>query len=144
MHLEYQKLLRDYPDLAERLARYPERLFSGKEHSKPGSKAVFFCYALPAPGAVGSDAESADWTEEKGFTRWYLYDLATEQIQEEPAAIIQLIRSTPETARHCTMGKDSLVEFRKKLDKHIKDTYLKKVQAPQGVKPTLKAWMEIS
>lgn len=144
MHLEYQKLLQDYPDLAERLARYPGRLFSGKEHPKPGSKAVFFCYGLPAPGAVGSDAESAEWTEEKGFTRWYLYDLATEKIQEEPAAIIQLIRSTPETPRRCTMETNSLIEIRKKLDKHIKDTYLKKVQAPQGVKPTLKAWMEIS
>ena len=42
------------------------------------------------------------------------------------------------------MGKDSLVDIRKKLDKHIKDTYLKKVQAPQGMEPSLKAWMEIS
>jgi hypothetical protein len=42
------------------------------------------------------------------------------------------------------MGKDSLVDIRKKLDKHIKDTYLMKVQAPQGVKPTLKVRMEIS
>jgi len=30
------------------------------------------------------------------------------------------------------MAENSLVDIRKKLDKHIKDTYLKKVQAPQG------------
>jgi len=34
--------------------------------------------------------------------------------------------------------------IRQKVDKYIKDTYLRKVQAPQGVKPTLKAWMELS
>jgi len=30
------------------------------------------------------------------------------------------------------------------VDKHITNTYLKKVQAPIGVKPVLKAWMELS
>ena len=40
--------------------------------------------------------------------------------------------------------KETLSQIRKKVDKYIKDTYLKKVQAPQGVKPTLKAWMELS
>jgi hypothetical protein len=42
------------------------------------------------------------------------------------------------------MEKETLSDIRKKLDKRIKDTYFKKVQAPQGVKATLKAWMEIS
>lgn len=88
--------------------------------------------------------EANNWTEEKGFTRWYLYDLASGKIQEEPSTIIHLIRSAPETPRHCSIEKQSLIEIRKKIDKHIKDTYLKKVQAPQGVKPALKAWMEIS
>ena len=44
----------------------------------------------------------------------------------------------------CDTEKESLSEIRKKIEKHIKDTYLKKVQAPQGVRPTLKAWMELS
>jgi len=30
------------------------------------------------------------------------------------------------------------------LEKHIKDTYLKSLQAPIGVKPVLKAWMELN
>ena len=147
MHLEYQKLLKDDPELAQRLANLPGRVFSGKEHPRPNSKAIFFCYALPAPGAVGQSTEVSDaseWSDDKGFTRWYLYDLGTGNIEEEPSTIIDLIRSTPETPRHCSLERETLTEIRKKVEKLIKDTYLKKVQAPQGVKPSLKVWMELS
>ena len=147
MHLEYQKLLQDYPELAERLAVLPKRIFSGKAHPEPGTKAVFFCYALPAPGITAPDGDAAEasaWTEEKGFARWYLYDLASERIEEEPAAIIGFVRSTPETPRQNVMPQETLTDIRKSVEKHIKNSYLRRVQAPQGVKPTLKAWMEIS
>ena len=151
MHLEYQKLLQDYPDLAARLAALPGRVFSGKQHPSSGAKAVFFCYALPAPSAearaqdgVPTATEAFVWSEEAGYTRWYLYDLATEQITEEPAEIITLIRSTPETPRHRAIADQTLSEIRAKIEKHIKNTYFKKVQAPMGVKAKLKAWMEIS
>ncbi len=30
------------------------------------------------------------------------------------------------------------------VDKHIKNTYLKQIQTPIGVKPVLKCWMELS
>jgi hypothetical protein len=40
------------------------------------------------------------------------------------------------------MAPATLVEIRKKIEKHIKDSYFKQVQAPIGVKATLKAWME--
>jgi hypothetical protein len=83
-------------------------------------------------------------SEEAGPTRWYLYDLRAEKIEEEPARIIDLIRCDPETPRHCTMVRETLSEIRGKIEKHIKNTYLKQVQAPIGVKPTLKAWMELS
>ena len=32
----------------------------------------------------------------------------------------------------------------KTVEKHIKNAYLKRVQAPVGVKPTLSAWMELN
>lgn len=127
--------------------RSDPRPYNLSVHPEPLLKAVFFCYALPAPGAGNPACDATDaseWTEEKGFARWYLYDLATEKVEEEPAAIIDLIRSQPETPRYCSMERETLVEIRKKLEKRIKDTYLKKVQAPQGVKATLKAWMELS
>ena len=37
-----------------------------------------------------------------------------------------------------------LVEIRDTIEKHIKNTFLKRMQAPVGVRPILKAWMELS
>jgi superfamily II DNA or RNA helicase len=147
MHLEYQKLLQDYPDLEDRLNNLPGRVFSGKQHPSPGTKAVFFCYSLPAPPvqqAGESAADSSQWTDETGFTRWYLYDLADGKILEEPADIVNLIRSQPDTPRYRSLSDSTLSEIRAKLDQHIKNSYFKKVQAPVGVKARLKAWIELS
>ena len=98
MHLEYQKLFADNPGLEGRLNSLPGRVFSGKQHPNAECRAVFFCYALPAPAVQDRDRQSEDaqtWTEEAGFTRWYLFDLASEKITDEPGEIIDLIRSRP-------------------------------------------------
>lgn len=146
LHLEYQDIIQKNPELAARLSRFPKRVFSSKAHPSPNSKAVFFCYALPAH-RVGSSEDVQDasvWTEEAGFTQWYLYDLQSEQIKEEPTEIVSVIRSTPDTLRERNLEDKTLSDIRAKIEKHIKNTYLKKVQAPVGVKPILKTWMEIS
>lgn len=147
MRLEYQKLLKDNPDLLERIAALPGRVFSGKAHPSSGEKAVFFCYAMPAPPAPAEESKpdaKDTWTEDAGDTRWYLFDLATEKIAEDPAEIVKLIRCEPDTPRKHDMPNQTLSDIRAKVEKHIKNTYLKQVQAPIGVKPTLKAWMELS
>jgi superfamily II DNA/RNA helicase len=148
MHLEYQKLLSENPELEEHLNNLPGKVFSGKEHPQKDSKAIFFCYALPAPEAPAhdqeDDSEEREWSEEAGYTAWYLYDLATENIVTEPSEIIEIIRSEPQTPRICEIEQQTLSEIRKKVEKHIKNTYLKKVQAPIGVTPTLRAWMEMN
>jgi len=146
IHLEFQKLLQQHPDLEERLNNLPGRVFSGKQHPKPGSKAVFFCYALPAPTVKqdGKSEEKTEWTPEAGYTQWYLYNIENGNIITEPADIIDLIRSQPETPRFRSLPDLTLTEIRQKIEKEIKDSYLKKVQAPIGVKPVLKAWMELS
>jgi len=146
LHLEYQKLLQDNPGLAERLAALPGRVFSGKQHPKPASRAVFFCYALPAPKASQPGEEPAEsvWTEEAGYTSWYLYDLESKQIMEEASELVDVIRSKPDTPRHRSIPDGTLSEIRAEIEKHIKQTYFKKVQAPVGVKARLKAWMEVS
>jgi len=41
------------------------------------------------------------------------------------------------------MARPALTEIRRTLDAHVKNSYLKKVQAPVGVKSTLLAWMEL-
>ncbi|MBI3302509.1 MAG: DEAD/DEAH box helicase family protein [Deltaproteobacteria bacterium] len=147
MHLEYQQLLQDYPDLPVRLTALPGRVFSGKHHPVADTKAVFFCFALPAPGARAQEDERANasvWTEEAGNVKWYLYDLASGKIYDEPTEIVGSIRSTPDTPRKHDIPNETLSDIQAKLEKHIKNTYLKQVQAPVGVKPILRAWMELS
>src|SRR5262249_16928823 len=48
LHLEYQQLLKDNPALEPFLNNLPLRLFSGKAHIQPNTRAVFLCYRLPA------------------------------------------------------------------------------------------------
>jgi superfamily II DNA or RNA helicase len=146
MHLEYQQLLRAHPGLAERLAALPGRVFSGKPHPDEGKRGIFFCYALPAAerDSNGKAANGAAWTEEAGRTAWYLFDVAEEKIQDDAAQLVGLIRSAPETPSRCTMDPQAVADIRAKVERHIRNTYLKSVQAPVGVKPDLKAWMELS
>jgi len=142
LHLEYQKLLRENPALEPFLNTAPLRLFSGKEHLQPDTRAVFFCYRLPAEDKTVPPEQA--WEGEAGRTGWYLYDLASNQIAEDAARIAQDIRSTVETPRRLAIEPASLREVRLKVEKHIKNTYLKQVQAPVGVKPVLKCWMELN
>ena len=147
MHLEFQQLLKDHPDLESQLKAMPLSIFSGKQHPTPGTRAVFLCYALPAPTAKDREAGAEDtqtWTEEAGHTKWYLYALENGKILEEPTEIVGLIRSTPDTLRHRAIEEKTLSGIRAAVEKHIKNTYLKQVQAPIGVKPVLKCWMELS
>ena len=53
------------------------------------------------------------------------------------------IRSKPNTPRKCTTEEKTLIDLRARIEKHIKNTYLKRVDAPVGVKPALKCWMEL-
>ena len=147
MRLEYQGLINKYPDLIERIDALPNRVFSGKQHPSAGARAVFFCYAMPSPPASsGNPADEVDraWLEDGAETKWYLFDLANERIVEDPTQIVAFIRCAPETPRKHDIPEHTLTEIRVKLEKHIKDTFLKQVQAPIGVRPKLRAWMELS
>jgi superfamily II DNA or RNA helicase len=139
MHLEYQALIQDHPELADRLNGLPGAFFSGRKRPAKGTRGVFFCYALPA-----LDKETGEFTEAAGTTRWYLYDIEKIRILEEPGEIIESLRCKPTTPRRCITEGKALNDIRASVLKHIKDTYLKRVDAPVGVKPALKCWMEIN
>lgn len=141
---EYRELLKADASLDDRLRSFPNKVFSGKAHPSPDARAVFFCYNLPAAPAMIEDPEASVWSEEAGKTGWYLYDLDSERIMDEPSEIVQAIRCAPETPRKCILPHETLSDVRLKIEKHIKNSYLKSVQAPIGVKATLKAWMELS
>jgi superfamily II DNA/RNA helicase len=157
IHLEFQKLLADTPALQQRLDQLPGRVFSGKEHATPGAKGLFLCYALPAEDKTQSSAgvspasapgvtpgDSSTWTTEAGQAGWYLYDITTGKILEQPEEIVTLIRSTPQTPRRVSMAQPDLHALRLKVEKHITQTYLKRLNAPLGVKPVLSCWMELN
>jgi hypothetical protein len=145
MHLEWQDLLKANEGLDERLSLFPDGVFSGKEHLKPGAKGVFFCYARPGYDKQGSMETGEDvWNTASGDVKWYLFDVASENILEEAPQIIDVIRSAPPTPRKVMMDQNTLSEIRQTVEKHITKTYLRKVQAPVGVKPVLKAWMELN
>lgn len=145
MHLELQTLLKEHPSLEDRLQTLPGRVFSGKQNLKPGTRAVFFCFALPVKqiGEEGTE-DLSEWSLDAGYMQWYLHDLATEATLEDAPQIADFIRAAPNTKRHCVIPQKTLKEIREKIEKHIKNTYLKKVQAPIGVEAVLKAWMELS
>lgn len=145
LHLEWQDLLKANPGLDERVNAYPNGIFSGKQNLKPGTKQVFFCYARPAHDKAASDASGEDvWTADAGDVQWYLYDVASGEIREDAATIVSAIRSTPETPRVTQTEEAKLSDIRIAVEKHIAKSFLRKVQAPLGVKPVLKAWMELN
>lgn len=88
--------------------------------------------------------EDDGWSLDTGASRWYLYDIAAEQVSEDAPAINTVIRCDAATPRRTKIEQVTLTEIRQRVEKHIKNTYLKQVQAPVGVKPVLKAWMELN
>lgn len=106
---------------------------------------MFFCFRIPRPDPALIDTESGQprWSDSAGFTVWACYDLAGKQILTEPAAIARLIRSTPETPRSCAIERTLLAEIRRKAEKQLTGDILRPLQAPVGVTPILKCWMEL-
>ena len=158
LHLEYQELLKQFPELDNEISRLPNRIFSGKKQPENSSRFVFFCYELPEtpkdelsePSVVAdgltSDIENSqsEIANPQTVSRWYLYNLETEQIEEDTIKINEIIRCAPDTPRFCMQTHETLTEIRQKIEKYLKNGYLKRVQAPIGTRPILKAWMEIS
>lgn len=139
MHLEYQALLKADPTLEAKLRQFPGAIFSGRNRPAKGARGVFFCYALPA-----LDRALGEFTEEAGTTRWYLYDIDLNAILEEPGDIVASIQSKPATPRVCTEDEPTLLDIRGKIERHMKNTYLKRIDAPIGVRASLRCWMELN
>jgi len=140
LHLEYQRLLAQHPGLEDALAGLPSGIFSGRERATPGAAGVFFCYRLPA-----LDVETGEFSLEAGVSRWYLCPFDDGEPVEEASAIATAIRSKPETERCVAVDRPLLVGVRDRLLAHIRNTYLKQLDAPVGgPRPSLVCWMELS
>jgi hypothetical protein len=146
LRLEYNELVQAHPDLAAALPNLPLKIFSGKASPRVGTQAVFFCFRIPRPDPDLVETESGQprWSDAAGFTLWVCYDLAGEQVLTEPAAIAQFIRATPETPRQCALDRALLSQIRQKAEKQVIASYLRPLQAPIGVTPILKCWLELN
>ncbi|MBX9930139.1 MAG: hypothetical protein K2Y56_01140 [Methylobacterium sp.] len=138
---ELRQLLIEHPELEERLSDFPNRVFSGREASS--AQGVFFCYALPGR-AKGPEGEERWDFDEGRQVRWYFRDLAGGPVLEGAPTIAAHVRSAPEIGRRIQLDRAALVAARIAVEKHIETSYLRRVQAPAGVRPVLKTWMELN
>ena len=58
IHLEYQALVQNNPELEPTLRQLPGSIFSGRKRVAKGAQGVFFCYSLPA-----LDKEKGEFTD---------------------------------------------------------------------------------
>ena len=139
MHLEYQDLITSDTGLEDRLERLPGPPSAAGNDQRRACGAC--SSAITARTRQGEGMRSR---RTAGTARWYLVDLDRDAILEEPQEILASIRSKPDTPRVCTTAQPTLSEIRVRIEKHIKNTYLKRVDAPVGVRPSLKCWMELN
>ena len=121
-------------------------MFSGKKAGTPGTRAVFFCFRIPHPDPdlVEAADGAARWSESAGETVWLRTDPEGKTTADSPRAIADLIRCLPETPIHHSLDRAGLAKLREKIEKQLINSHLKSLQAPLGVSPVLKCWMEIS
>ena len=145
LHLEYQELLREHPDLADRLSALPGGAFSGRERAEGGVRGVFLCVTLPA---LDTESVGGEFTLKAGPTRWYLWSADTDRIVEagdDVGDVAACIRSTPQTPRRTRFELEELVAVRKRVMDHIANSYERAAQVPAGApRPRLDCWMELN
>lgn len=143
MNLERQRISENHPELWKQLPNLPKRLFSGKDvNTEPptlrnrdgeliplertGNIGVFCCYQMPN-------------TEIK----WYFYDTEMDEVYENLNYIWPEIRCDMDTPRYSPGGPGELKGVLNKVETHIRQNYLLRIQAPMGANPKLITWMEI-
>jgi Helicase conserved C-terminal domain len=143
--LQYEKLAKDHPELIAKLPNFPLKTFSGKASPSPDTQAVFFCFRIPRPDPETLDPTSGQplWTESAGDTVWLLLGLDGKPVTLEAARIANFVRSEPDTQRQCEFDHAALIALREKAEKQLAKSHLRPLQAPVGVVPVLKCWMEI-
>ena len=90
------------------------------------------------------DNNEEEWSTQAGVTQWYLYEIDCQEINEGLESSIESVRCEPPEPRVCSMEQPTLKEIRNAVRSHIKNTYLKNLNAPPHAKPELVCWMEIN
>ena len=135
MALAYQDLLAENPDYEDRLQDLPKKMYSGKTASTRNG--YFFCYELPTKRADGT------WSDGDGLYRWYLVNAGTDTVFDGAYDIWKAIQCNKEEPRRLETTEEDFSAVRKAVERHIKKSYMRAVQAPLGVKPRLVTWMQL-
>lgn len=143
LHLELERLKREHPGLFEKLPSYPKRIFSGKHAGQGSIRGLFCCYRFPA---IAKENPQGEQEPSVGEIRWYFRVAETGEIWESDrlAEIAAVIRARPETPRVVRASASDLKRWREEIERGPVAQYLRALQAPMGVKPTLVCWMEVS
>ncbi|MBK8710262.1 MAG: DEAD/DEAH box helicase family protein [Flavobacteriales bacterium] len=146
LQLEYNDLLIAHPDLAAELPNMALKAFSGKSRGGDGPQAIFFCHRIPRPDPELVDTESGvpRWSDGAGFTVWTCANITDGKTASEPGAIAELIRSIPDTPRSVKLDRVRLAELRRLVEQELVRDHLRALQAPIGVSPILKCWLELN
>ena len=134
--LEYQQLLINNPNYEDIVTQLPKKMYSGKFAST--RKGIFFCYELPTKRADGS------WSDGDGLYRWYLLDYDNDVITEQSYEIWKAVRCETSEPRYISLDEEQFTDIKKRIEAHIKKSYMRAVQAPLGVKPRLVTWMQLA
>ena len=135
MALAYQDLLAENPGYEDRLQDLPKKMYSGKTASTRNG--YFFCYELPTKRADGT------WSDGDGLYRWYLVNAGTDTVFDGAYDIWKAIQCNKEEPRRLETTEEDFSAVRKAVERHIKKSYMRAVQAPLGVKPRLVTWMQL-
>ena len=90
------------------------------------------------------------WSTEDGMgeSLWFFYDTETEEILDQIGKMSEMhkiIECEPDGDRIIALDDETLRKIKKKIDKHIKNTIMRTLQAPaKGAKPRLVCWLNIS
>lgn len=149
LQLELREWMLQDPDLVATLDSIPWGVRSGREApSGEEGVGVFFCLRLPGRDMTASTDGTAVWSLEAGLTRWYYVPIVddegdTPEVLEQLGAIRERIACDREEQRVTRLDRDTLYSAKKRVDRHVRDTYVRRLQIPQGHKADLITWMEV-
>jgi hypothetical protein len=137
LRLEMKQIEDDYPDLYAKLRTMNRRVFTGKQREGTGW-GLFCAYRFPPKEA------RIDEVEGNGELRWYFWDASTGKVVEGIENVHRFIGCAHETPRYAIQAWDARKIARKKIEKHIRDTYLVALDPGPDYRYQLVCWMEVS
>ena len=146
MLLELNALRKEDPELVSRLDRIPAGIRSGRAvPSGDLCTGVFFCLRLPGRDLEATTTGDEVWSHEAGRTEWYFVPLGTDEdeVLTDQRRIRDHIHAQPDEARCVRMDDETLLAAKKRVERHVRNTHMKKLQVPQGHDALLITWMEV-